>query len=51
MVGQIYPTDLQLNKENSSDTEAPFLDLNMSIKVAKFLLKFIINGMILILKQ
>ena len=25
MVGQIYPTELQLNKANSSDTEAPFL--------------------------
>ena len=24
MVGQIYPTKLQLNKANSSDTEAPF---------------------------
>ena len=31
MVGQIYPTDLQLNKANSSHTEAPFLDLNLSI--------------------
>ena len=31
MVGQIYPTELQLNKDNSSDTEAPFLDLNLSI--------------------
>ena len=28
MVGQIYPTELQLNKANSSDTEAPILDLN-----------------------
>ena len=26
MVGQIYPTELQLNKANSSDTEAPFFD-------------------------
>ena len=26
-VGQIYLTELQLNKVNSSDTEAPFLDL------------------------
>ena len=25
MVGQIYSTELQLNKANSSDTEAPFL--------------------------
>ena len=31
MVGQIYPAKLQLNKANSSDTEAPFLDLNLSI--------------------
>ena len=31
MVGQIYPSELQLNKANSSDTEAPFLDLNLSI--------------------
>ena len=31
-VGQIYPTELQLNKANSSDTEAPFLGLNLSIK-------------------
>ena len=31
MVGQIYPTELQLNKANSSDTEAPFLDLNLSM--------------------
>ena len=31
MVVQIYPTELQLNKANSSDTEAPFLDLNLSI--------------------
>ena len=31
MVGQIYPIELQLNKANSSDTEAPFLDLNLLI--------------------
>ena len=31
MIGQIYPTDLQLKKVSSSDTEAPFLDLNLSI--------------------
>ena len=31
MVGQIYPTELQLNKANSSNTEAQFLDLNLSI--------------------
>ena len=26
MVNQIYPPELQLNKANTSDTEAPFLD-------------------------
>ena len=31
MVGQIYPTELQLNNANSSDTEAPFLDLILCI--------------------
>ena len=31
MVCQIYTTKLQLNKANSSDTEAPFLDFNLSI--------------------
>ena len=31
MVGQIYPTELQLNMAFSSDTEAPFLDLILSI--------------------
>ena len=29
----IYPTELQSNKANSSDTEAPFLDLNLSITI------------------
>ena len=28
MVSQIYPTELQLNMANSSDTEAPFLDID-----------------------
>ena len=31
MVDQIYSAELQVNKANSSDTEAPFLDLNISI--------------------
>ena len=31
MVDRIYPTKLTLNKANSSDTEAPFLDLNLCI--------------------
>ena len=31
MVDRIYLTELQLNRANSSDTEAPFLDLNLYI--------------------
>ena len=31
MVNQIYPSVLQLNKANTSDTESPFLDLHLSI--------------------
>ena len=31
MISQIYPSWLQLNKANSSETEAPFLDLHLSI--------------------
>ena len=31
MVRRIYPAELQLNKANASDTEAAFLDLNLSI--------------------
>ena len=31
MVHQIYPPELQLNKANISDTEAPFLDLHLSV--------------------
>ena len=45
MVDRIYPTELQLNKANSSDTEAPFLDLNLMVQ---FPPKFMINGTILI---
>ena len=31
MVNRIYPPELQLNKTNTSNTEAPFLDLHLSI--------------------
>ena len=31
MVNQIYPPEWQLNKANTSDTKAPFLDLRLSI--------------------
>ena len=44
MINRIYPAELQLNKANSSDTEVPFLDLNLSIST-----NIMINGTILIL--
>ena len=31
MVNRIYPPELQLNKANTSDTDAPVLDLHLSI--------------------
>ena len=31
MVNQVYPPELQSNKANTSDTEAPFLDLHQTI--------------------
>ena len=31
MVSQIYPSELQLNKVNTSNTETAFLDLHLSI--------------------
>ena len=31
LISQIYPPKLQLNEANSSETEAPFLDLRLSI--------------------
>ena len=32
-VSQIHPSELQLNKDNTSDTEAAFLDLHLSIAI------------------
>ena len=31
MINQIYPPELQLNKADTTDTEAPFLDLHLSV--------------------
>ena len=31
MVSQLYPSELKLNNANTSDTEAAFLDLHLSI--------------------
>ena len=47
MVGQIY---LSINKANSFDTKAPFLDLDLSIRNVIASSKFMINGMILTIK-
>ena len=33
MVSQIYPSELQLNKDNTYNTEAAFLDLHLSISI------------------
>ena len=50
MVSQIYPSELQLNNANTSDTVAAFLDLHLSVLMILFLPKFMINVMTLILK-
>ena len=49
MVTQIYSTELELNKFNSTDTEAAFLDFNLSLLTVLFLLQFMTNVIILIL--
>ena len=51
MVRQIYPSELQLIKANTSDTKAAFLDLHLSISNDLFLPKFMINVTTLILKS
>ena len=50
MVKQIYPPELQLNKAYTSYTEAPFLDLHLSISNGVFSSEIMINLMTLILK-
>ena len=39
MVNRIYPAELHLDKANSSVTEAPFLDLNLSISKGRVSIK------------
>ena len=50
MVSQIYPSELQLNKTNTSDTESAFLDLHLSISNDIVSSKIMINVTTLILK-
>ena len=52
MVSQIYPSELQLNKANTSDTNAAFLDLHLSISNdIVFLPKFMTSVTTFILKS
>ena len=50
MVSQIYPSELQLNKANTSDKEAAYLDFDLSISNDIISTKFMINVTTLILK-
>ena len=50
LIKQMYPSELQSSKANSSETKTPFLDWNLSILGDLFLVKFMINAMILILR-
>ena len=50
MVSQIYPSELQLNKANTSDYEDAFLDTICDFLMILFLPKFMINVTTLILK-
>ena len=47
MVNQIYPSELQLNKANTSDTEAPFWIYICLFLTALFQAKFMISVMTL----
>ena len=44
IVSQIYPSELQLNNANTSDTQAAFLDLNYQFLMILFLPKFTSYG-------
>ena len=50
MVSQIYPAELRLNKANTSDTDASFLDLHLTISNDTVSTKITINVTILILQ-
>ena len=51
MVSHIYPSKLQLNKANTSDTESAFLDLHLSISKDIVSTKNMINVTSLIFKS
>ena len=47
---QMYSSELQLNKANTSDTKAVFLDLHFPFLMILFLPKYTINMAVLIMK-
>ena len=53
MIHIIFPAELQLNKANSSDTEAAFLDLDISIRngivSTKILFDWLISGSLMVM--
>ena len=51
MVGQVCPTEIRLSNANHIDTEAVVLDLDQYIINVKFYLKFIMDELVLILKN
>ena len=50
MVSQIYPSELQLNKANTSHAAAAFLDLHFAFLIILFLPNFLLNVATVILK-
>ena len=50
MVRQIYPSELQLNKSDTSDTKYAFSDLHFSLSIDNVSTKLMINMTIMILK-
>ena len=50
LISRIYPSELQLNKTNYSETVAPFLHSHLSILDWFISCKIMINAMILILR-
>ena len=45
-IPDIYPTELQLKKANTSDKETYFLDININLFAMMFILQSVINAMI-----
>ena len=43
MVSQIHPSELQLNKANTSNTEVAFSDLHLSVSNDIFSIKIYVN--------